>query len=75
MASVSLFWNTNMAAVTSCENALEKGLIYALLLFVFIQAQLIIKDGDQHTAVTGDGTPRRYFQREKKVRGIFKNDR
>ena len=22
MAAVSLFWNTNMAAVTSCENAL-----------------------------------------------------
>ena len=24
MAAVSLFWNTNMAAVTSCENALYK---------------------------------------------------
>ena len=23
MAAVSLFWNTNMAAVTSCENALK----------------------------------------------------
>ena len=22
MAAISLFWNTNMAAVTSCENAL-----------------------------------------------------
>ena len=24
MAAVSLFWNTNMAAVTSCENALSE---------------------------------------------------
>jgi len=24
MAAVSLFWNTNMAAVTSCENALQE---------------------------------------------------
>ena len=25
MAGVSLFWNTNMAAATSCENALYSG--------------------------------------------------
>ena len=24
MAAVSLFWNTNMAALTSCENALSR---------------------------------------------------
>ena len=35
MAAVSLFWNTNMAAVTSCENTL-----YILLQFItFIDAQ------------------------------------
>ena len=34
MAAVALFWNINMAAVTSCENALLQSRNYYLLLYL-----------------------------------------
>ena len=36
MAAVSLFWNTNMAAVTSCENALYLFAVKSAIYYVAI---------------------------------------
>ena len=53
------------------EDALGMESVHALHLFEFIQVQLIIQDGDQQQQQR-DGTPKRYFQREKKGLGMRK---
>ena len=43
MAAVSLFWDTNMAALTSCENTAENFFsLYLVILFYFCDFELII---------------------------------
>ena len=54
MAAVLLFWNTNMAAVTSCENALQlfavKGAIYyaAIATVIFSRVKISCFRGKAH---------------------------
>ena len=40
MAAVPLFWNSNMAAVTSCENALLRVATFLPVAYIFIQGTL-----------------------------------
>ena len=46
MAAVSLLWNTNMAAVTSCENALYIGVlvVYVPSLVWVVRVRIRVRD-------------------------------
>ena len=43
MAAVSLFWDTNMAAVTSCENTLLTVLQQPVFLFGIVSKRIKLK--------------------------------
>ena len=53
MAAVSLFWNTNMAAVTSSENTLSKRLLPILRTAPQILYQTLIVLNNDPTSLAG----------------------
>ena len=53
MAAVSLFWNTNMAAVTSSENTLSKRLLPILLTAPQILYQTLLVLNNDPTSLAG----------------------
>ena len=53
MAAVSLFWNTNMAAVTSSENTLSKRLLPILRTALQILYQTLLVLNNDPTSLAG----------------------
>ena len=43
MAAISLFWDTNMAAVTSCENTLSDGITDLLTIIKEKEKQILVR--------------------------------